>query len=67
MTGAVNCSLGMLHMNNLASASRVYSTRLQKQADAEATRVGQIDRHIAEGDYLRWAGEPFDFRNKSQV
>ena len=39
----------------------------KEQADAEAARVGQIDRHLAGGDYLGWAGEPFDFRDKSQV
>ena len=39
----------------------------KKQADAEAPRVGQIDRHLAGGDYLGWASEPFDFRDHGQV
>ena len=33
----------------------------------EATRVSQIDRHLAGGDYHGWAGEPFDFRDKSRL
>jgi hypothetical protein len=39
----------------------------KEQADAEAARVSQIDRHLAGGDYLGWAGEPFDLRDQSQV
>src|SRR5437868_1355759 len=33
----------------------------------EAACVSEIDRHLARGDYLRWAGEPFDLRDQSQV
>src|SRR5438477_11159529 len=29
--------------------------------------VSQIDRHLAGGDYLGWAREPFDLRDQSQV
>src|SRR5207248_6402283 len=39
----------------------------KEQADAEAARVSEIDRHLAGGEYLRWAGEPFDLRDQSQV
>ena len=39
----------------------------KQQADAEAACVSEIDRHLARGDYLRWAGEPFDLRDQSQV
>jgi hypothetical protein len=38
----------------------------KEETDTEAARVGQIDRHLAGGDYFGWASEPFDLRDQSQ-